>query len=1436
MAAPSRVLLTELRISHLRSFGHETVIRLRAGLNVIVGANGSGKSNALDAVLFALLQEPALLRVRTWAELANRARVGPCAVRLTYASPSAEPRLVLMAHVKEDASRAFKLNGGTATAAQAREALLELGIDTSVPSFCVRQHSAARPIDDAVLTRLLLQASGAAHWQASAAHSRSQLVKERETLTRVQEDIRSIEALLEREREAQASLYRLLQLRGRERRGRASMAVLAERLAVAAKKSHAAALADGRTRAARVRQAIADLEGARRTQSKRLAETVTAAQRVRAEATAAVRAVEAAREAAAAAEGEMLHAVVLREQARREQATLACQQERRQAAAHRRHLVSCRQRGALRAAREAAVETEAARAEAHATCQRTAAATSGGWLVDGALTQLRQQTVRRQRLERLASDDATGAAAEARARLELAEAEASERAKDIAAEAARLEAARAARQSAEARAEQAQAAAEAVHSNLLGDEPGRGHGGVGGSLEAAAAQAEMAAAAAAERERQAVARLRLIDPEYRPPTAAATATRDSTASGANAAADASAAAADARVAPAPSLASVLRLATTDARLPRCLLALDVLAGRHLGVRLTSTAEAAVPLLAAARRRGEGVRIWPIASLRARAVPPSSIAVLQRRLGHQHVIAPSDLIASAGPLRHRERERPAGVGARASATGTGGGERRDTAGTGEDDADDNADDGGGGGGVDEDDAKETAEGRGAAGAADPEAGRGTMWAAVQHAFGSSLIISSDEHASACLETDGVSRCVTLAGTVHQRAKLQGGYRDATSQPNGFAALLECQNAAAAAATASEHACSLASALAVHRAAPHAAAAAAAAAADAERLAVRLAQLRASEAIERGAMGDAAETLGEQSGRATAAAAHAQRLQADVAALDAIGSVGSGGEGRSSSGGAGDLGEAVVALRELSARREEDAASAQALVARLEEETRRYESVEEQGRDHREGEGEQPMGEDGNSSSPGDAVASLEADVDADAAALLEEEEEQQAALGHAATALRHAERQLLLADRHAATAAAATAEAEAAEREVRAEGKGIAQQLDTAHEEAAAAAAVVESLSRGEAGTVAAAAVPEIVGRWLGASPNLEDDEGDEDADDETAEAEALAGAVTVAAATAGLAPSDHTVDGGEEDAGDSDAARPEAAEADDFAAGLAADADADVLRACLESAEVQLDTWLRERQELQRTHGSCAALRARLASARSLTSGAASFGNQGNGEASGSGVGEGSGSGALDMLQQLQRKTRTVAASISTLTTGLEAMQARVAQANVEAVGQVRRQTASLFASLVPSMQADIECDEPEQLEAKGARFRVRASRAGGTGDAMATGRERGGERAGEGEGEWRYGTAELSGGQRTLLNLALLLALARLRPCPLLLLDEMDAALDESNAAKVAALLSELSATCQVIAISHRVELHRAAHHIVRLHKGKEYTVVSEG
>jgi chromosome segregation protein len=94
--------------------------------------------------------------------------------------------------------------------------------------------------------------------------------------------------------------------------------------------------------------------------------------------------------------------------------------------------------------------------------------------------------------------------------------------------------------------------------------------------------------------------------------------------------------------------------------------------------------------------------------------------------------------------------------------------------------------------------------------------------------------------------------------------------------------------------------------------------------------------------------------------------------------------------------------------------------------------------------------------------------------------------------------------------------------------------------------------------------------------------------------------------------------------------------------------------------------------------------------------------------------------------------------------------------------------------------------------------------------------------------------GEWRHCLQELSGGQLALLNLSILLAIARHRPSLVLLMDEVDAALDEHNAARVAALLKNLSTESQVIAISHRPEFHCVADHLIRLHKDGQHTAVS--
>ena len=61
-----------------------------------------------------------------------------------------------------------------------------------------------------------------------------------------------------------------------------------------------------------------------------------------------------------------------------------------------------------------------------------------------------------------------------------------------------------------------------------------------------------------------------------------------------------------------------------------------------------------------------------------------------------------------------------------------------------------------------------------------------------------------------------------------------------------------------------------------------------------------------------------------------------------------------------------------------------------------------------------------------------------------------------------------------------------------------------------------------------------------------------------------------------------------------------------------------------------------------------------------------------------------------------------------------------------------------------------------------------------------------------------------------LSGGEKALTALALLIAIFRYQPSPFCILDEVDAPLDETNVGRFAQMVAEMSADAQFIVVTH--------------------------
>ena len=127
---------------------------------------------------------------------------------------------------------------------------------------------------------------------------------------------------------------------------------------------------------------------------------------------------------------------------------------------------------------------------------------------------------------------------------------------------------------------------------------------------------------------------------------------------------------------------------------------------------------------------------------------------------------------------------------------------------------------------------------------------------------------------------------------------------------------------------------------------------------------------------------------------------------------------------------------------------------------------------------------------------------------------------------------------------------------------------------------------------------------------------------------------------------------------------------------------------------------------------------------------------------------------------------------------------------------------KVNKDFGSIFSTLLPGTMAKLE--PPEGLEAwEGLEVKV------AFGDI------------------WKESLSELSGGQRSLIALSLILALLLYKPAPMYILDEVDAALDLSHTQNIGNMLRTHFSQSQFIVVSLKVSVGRSTIAGLRLSRG---------
>jgi structural maintenance of chromosome 2 len=130
---------------------------------------------------------------------------------------------------------------------------------------------------------------------------------------------------------------------------------------------------------------------------------------------------------------------------------------------------------------------------------------------------------------------------------------------------------------------------------------------------------------------------------------------------------------------------------------------------------------------------------------------------------------------------------------------------------------------------------------------------------------------------------------------------------------------------------------------------------------------------------------------------------------------------------------------------------------------------------------------------------------------------------------------------------------------------------------------------------------------------------------------------------------------------------------------------------------------------------------------------------------------------------AEESYKELMNRKSTIERDKETIQATIQELDGRKGETMRAAWEKVNKDFGTIFSTLLPGATAKLEPPEGQTI-AEGLEIKVAFS------------------------GKWKESLTELSGGQRSLCGLSLVLALLRFKPAPIYILDEVDAALDLNN------------------------------------------------